>query len=83
MELTSAELSNKMDEVEKELSIGLQAHQEVEQAILRLQRDILEKQTQKKDLEIALSKASHNNKQLTITLKLLTNQFWAAKHAGL
>ena len=80
---SSAEIGNFVDAKEKELSIGLSNYAQVEQEKLLLQREILEKQLVKKDLEIELSKAGHNIKQLNIELKLLKSAFWNAKNSGL
>jgi len=81
--LTSAEISNIIDEKERELSGALKQYYLVEQEKLILQKEILEKQTVKKDLEIALSKAGHMLRQLNVELKLLRNKFWSNKNAGL
>ncbi len=81
--LTSAQLSNLIDEKEKELSIAIDTHQVVEQEKLHLQKTILELQTKKKDLEIAESKAGHNIRQLSIGIKILKNKFWSCKNSGI
>jgi hypothetical protein len=77
--LSSAEISDKIDEKEKELSTALKDYQITEQAKLNLQKEILEKQVKKKDLEISLSVKGHNIRQIGITLKLLRSKFWAVK----
>ena len=81
--LSSAEISNISDQKEKDLSQAIKDYYIIEQEKLILQREILEKQTKKKDLEIALSKAGHIVRQINIELKLLKNKFWANKNAGL
>jgi len=83
METNSADISNQITEKENELANALENQQKVEQEILLLQRDILELQYKKKNLEITNSKAKHNIKQLNIEIKLLTSKFWLAKNSGL
>ena len=80
---SSAEISNLIDEQEKLLSKAITNYYIIEQEKLILQRDILEKQTLKKDLEIALSKAGHILRQINIELKLLKSKFWSCKNSGL
>jgi hypothetical protein len=79
---SSAEISNIIDQKEKELSIAITNYYTTEQEKLVLQKEILEKQTIKKDLEIALSKAGHILRQLNIELKLLRSKFWSVKNSG-
>ncbi len=74
--LSSAEISNIMDTKEKELSGAITNYYTIEQEKLVIHKEILEKQTKKKDLELALSKAGHILRQLNIELKLLKNKFW-------
>jgi hypothetical protein len=79
LNLSASEISVKIDEKEREFALALQAYHDVEQSKLLLQREILEKQAVKKDLEIALSKAGHNLKQMSIELKLMRSAFWKVK----
>lgn len=81
--LSSAQISNLIDEKEKTLSVAINNYYTIEQEKLILQKDILEHQTRKKDLEINLSKAGHILKQLNIELKLLRSKFWSVKNGGL
>lgn len=81
--LSSAQISNIIDTKEAELSGAIKNYYIIEQEKLILQREILEKQTCKKDLEINLSKAGHIVRQLNIQLKLLRNSFWKAKNSGI
>jgi hypothetical protein len=81
--LSSAEISNIIDQKEKELSQAIKDYFIIEQEKLILQKTILEHQTCKKDLEISLSKAGHILRQLNIELKLLRSKFWSNKNAGL
>ena len=79
MSKTLDELSQSIADKERELSESLKSLHIIEQAILLLQRDILDKQRQKKDFEITRNKAMHNFRQLTITIRLLKNEFWAMR----
>jgi hypothetical protein len=81
--LSSAEISNLIDEKEKALSQALKDYYIIEQEKLILQKEILKAQTRKKDLEISLSKAGHILRQLNIELKLLRSKFWSSKNSGL
>jgi hypothetical protein len=80
--ISSSEISNIIDKKEGELSQAIKNYYITEQEKLVLQKVILEKQTLKKDLEIALSKAGHIVRQLNIELKLLRSKFWSVKNAG-
>lgn len=80
--LSSEAIGNIIDEKEKELSRLIRVYYTIDQEKLILQKEILEKQTKKKDLEIALSKASHNVRQINIDLKLLRSKFWSVKNEG-
>lgn len=81
--LSSAEIGTIIDSKERELSQAIKDYYIIEQEKLILQRTILEHQTRKKDLEIALSKAGHILRQLNIELKLLKSKFWSCKNSGL
>lgn len=80
---TSAEIGILLDEKSKQISEFLKFHHKVEQEKLLLQRDILDLQRKKKDLEIELNKSMHNLKQMSIELSLLKNAFFAAKNSEL
>jgi len=64
---------------QKKLKELTQSQHIVEDKILHLQKDILNKQSEKKELEIIAGKGRHNIRQLNIDLKLLTAEFWNAK----
>lgn len=81
--LSAYQIDEKIVEAEKELKELINQNQIVEQEKLNLQREILELQVKKKNLEISLSKSTTNIRQLTITLKILRSKFWAAKDQGL
>ena len=81
--LSSSEISNIIDSKERELSQAIKDYYIIEQEKLILQKTILEHQTRRKDLEIALSKAGYILRQLNIELKLMRSKFWATKNSGL
>ena len=79
---SSAELSQEIADKENDLKKVIGYDYTVEQKILLLQRDILEKQKEKKELEIAKSKSNYNIKRIKIDISTLTKEFWACKNAG-
>lgn len=81
--MNTSELSNLIDSKEKELQEALNSFYPVEEAILNIQKQIIELQGKKKDLEIAKSKANHTIRQLNSELKILRNQFFKARNEGL
>jgi len=81
--LSAAEIDTKIVEMEKVLKSCIGSHEVVEQEKLLLQRDILNLQVKKKDLEMALSKSMSNIRQLNISLRILRSQFWSSKNSGL
>lgn len=83
MEKSSAEIANQIAEQENELAKALDNQLIIEQEILLLQRNILELQIHKKDLEISNSNAKHLIKKLNIEISLLQKQFWKVKNSGL
>jgi hypothetical protein len=83
MEKTSAEIGVEIDAKDKEISQAIREKEIVEQAIISLDRDILEKRIQKKELEMSLSKAHHIITQKKIERTSLNNAFWHAKNQGL
>ncbi len=80
--LSSAQIGNVIDEKEKELSGAITNYYVIDQEKLNLQKEILIKQTLKKDLEIKLSIAGHIVRQINIEIKLLKSKFWSAKNSG-
>ena len=80
---SSEEIANIIAEKEKELNTAIDNQATVEQEILLISKKILESQFKKKDLQIVLSKANRNVKVLQGELRILRNQFFSAKNAGL
>jgi len=70
------------DRTAKQLELKAAEHNYfiVAQEILVLQRDIINLQAKKKDLEITASKANHVVKILRIEVKSLENEYWNAKN---
>jgi len=83
MEQSSAEISQEISNKENKLKEVILFDYKVEQAILTLQRDILEKQKVKKDLEISRSKSNYNIKKLKLDISTLTKSFWAVRNSGI
>lgn len=77
--MTYIETEQLISDKENELKVMLKTHEVVEQEKLSIQRQIIELQLKKKDLEIAISKSGSLIRQKGIEIKLLTRQFWAQK----
>ena len=80
---TASDIGVEMDSKEKELQKALADNAVVEQEILLIARKIIDLQGQKKDLEYARSKSSQVIRLLNSELRVLKNQFYAAKNSGL
>lgn len=83
MEKSSSEISQDIADKENELKKHIEADYNVEQSILVLQKEILDKQGKKKELEISRSKSNYNIKQIKIDISTLTKSFWNVKNQGL
>jgi len=83
MEKSSSELSQMISDKENELKQFIAQDYEVELAILKLQSEIIDRQKQKKDLEIARSKSNYNIKKIRIEISTLTKTYWNTKNQGL
>jgi len=81
--MSSELIANEIAQEEKNLKEMLNAHNVVEQEKLQIQRQILELQLKKKDMEIVIDKSSHNIGQKKIEIKLLTHKFWHEKNLGI
>ena len=76
---TLEEIAEAISQAQKQLK-GYQSSQYiVEDEILKLQKKIIELQSEKKDKEIISNKGRHNIRQLLIDLKMLTNEYWSLK----
>lgn len=81
--LNSAEISNRLDEAEKELRKATELLSTVKQEKFRLQRKKIELIGSIKDLDISEEKALQRVRELASDIKIMTHAFWNAKHAGL
>ena len=79
MQRTLEEVGNEIIEKQKELKVAQTSQYEVEDKILHLQKEILNKQSEKKDLEITAGKGRYNIRQLNLDIKMLSNEFWSLK----
>lgn len=70
------EIDNKRVEALKELEIYQNHCALVEQKYLEIQLSIISKQKEKKETEIALSKAKQNIRTLSTQIKILESKFW-------
>ena len=77
---TLEDIDNEKTTKEKQLKSLNEDYHIVKLSHLELSRDIVEKQTEKKRLEIALEKSRHNIKQLELDIKILTNEYWRCKN---
>ena len=80
---SSSEISQDIANKENELKKAIEADYIVEQAILNQQRQILNLQHSKKELEIARSKSNHTIKQIKLEISTMTKEFWNTKNQGL
>lgn len=83
MSRTSAEISNEIADKEREQKQMNEAHRVVQQEKMDIERQIIELELKKKNLSMSLAQSAHSLKQNRIEIKLLTNEFWSAKDAGL
>jgi len=81
--LTASEIDLLKVEVEKKLQQAQMALHIVEIEELELAKQIVLLQAQRKDLQIALSKARQVVRTLNLDIKIMTSAFWAAKDIGL
>lgn len=77
--MTASEIDNLKVEKEKELKIAQQALYEVELKELELAKQIVILQGQRKDLQIAISKARQIVRTLNLDIKIIISEFWRAK----
>lgn len=80
---SSNQISQDISDKEKELKEALRNVYTLDQEKLIIQKDIINLQAKKKDIEILLSKANHIQKNMSIDLSLLRKSFWAAKGENL
>lgn len=80
--MSSELIANEIAEKEKALKELQKNDQIVEQEILTIQRQILDLQTKKKDLEITRSKSRHLVTEMRLDIKMKTADFWREKNSG-
>jgi len=80
---SSADISNEIADKEKELKEHLNTLYLLDQEKLTISKEIIILQGKKKDIEIALSKASHIVKEINIDLSMMKKEFWATRNEGL
>lgn len=80
---SSQEISQEISNKEIELKKALNNLYILDQEKLNLQKDIINLQAKKKDIEILISKANHIVKEISIDIKLKTKEFWAARNENL
>lgn len=83
VEKSSAEIGNTIDEKEKDYREAVKNISSVEQEILIIQKQIIDLQGKKKDLELIKCKATQNIRLLSSELRVLKQSFWASKNSGL
>jgi len=77
--LTASQIDNLKVEKEKELQQAQANLHEVEIKELELGKQIVMLQAQRKDLQIALSKAKQIVRTLNLDVRILTSEFWRAR----
>lgn len=77
--MTATEIDGLKVAREKELKIAQSVLNEVELKTLELSKEICKLQLDKKDLQIALTKAKHTAKTISLDVKILTSEFWRAR----
>jgi hypothetical protein len=77
---TAAEIDNLKVEKEKELQAAQANLYEVEIKELQIAKQIIDLQSQRKDLQIVASKARHIVRTLGLDIKIYTSAFWSAKN---
>jgi molybdopterin-biosynthesis enzyme MoeA-like protein len=78
--MNSTEIDLLKTEKEKELREAQKNLHEVELAELELSKQIVDLQAQRKPLQIAISKARHTVRTLSLDIKILISEFWAARN---
>ena len=80
--LSASEIDNIKVEKEKELQKAHANLHEVELKELEIAKQIVVLQGQRKDLQIAGSKAKQIVRTLNLDIKIITSAFWNAKNGG-
>lgn len=81
--LSATEIDQLKVEKEKELQKAQADLHEVELAELEIGKKIITLQGQRKDLQIAASKAKQVVRTLSLDIRILTSEFWNARNGGI
>lgn len=81
--LTASEIDTLKVEKEKKLQDAQRNLFEVEQKVLEIGHKILVLQTEKKEYQIAESKAQHIVKTINLDIKIIASAFWNARNGGI
>ena len=73
-------IAEAISEAQKKLKEYQASQYIVDDEILKLQKKIIELQSEKKDKEIIANKGKHNIRQLMIDIKMMTNEYWNIKN---
>ncbi len=80
--LSSAEIDDFICRKEIELKEAISTNEVVEQEIMHLQKQIIQHQLVKKELEMKRSKSHANIKTINADLRIARSKFWAIKNEG-
>jgi len=80
---SSTEISDHVDDLDKQLKDAIHNYGIVQEELARLQREKLVLQIKIKDKQTILDKAKINKQELEAELRIQRSLFWKAKHAGL
>lgn len=77
--MTTSEIDNLKISKEKELREAQKSLYEVELKELEISKEIVNLQSQKKDFQIAASKARYIVRTLSLDIKILVGEFWRSR----
>jgi len=72
-------IDNERTAKQKELKVAEDSYHTIRQEILVIQREILERELRKKDLDIGLDKARHIMNVLKLDIEMLKNEYFATR----
>lgn len=78
-QMDTDEISNVLDDKEKELRAAIEAQSIVELEDLRLAKEVAEISLKRKNLAPGLVQAKHNIRRITSELRELKNRYWKAR----
>lgn len=81
-DLSSAEIDEYICRLEKELKEAIEINETVEQERLLLQKQIIELQLKKKNLDMTISKSHARIKTLQVDLRIARSKFWMVRNEG-